>query len=122
MDEVIVRCGRRCLRGSENKKYVEKSIVRPVYGFDYHKHFRRMLVQLLGIVNVERLERRVDSNLRASLVATLSSLKSARDSQAHTHLKGMTVYVNAPSVTLGQFRTVYEGLKEYERIIREIRW
>ena len=50
--------------------------------------------------------------------ATLATLKKVRDSEAHTHIKRATKHVNAPSVTIGQFLPVYEGLLEYDRAIK----
>jgi hypothetical protein len=118
MDDVILRCSTRCLGTSANRRYVKDSIVRRTYGFDYEKHFREMLIRLIGLVNVERLETRVDRGKQARLQAALAALVVVRNSEAHTHLKGVTRAINAPSVTLSQFNDVYEGLVEYDRVIR----
>ena len=77
-----------------------------------------MLIQLIGIVKVERLEKLVDQSKKDQLKATLSILKSVRNSEAHTHIKGVTRHINAPSVTIAQFAVVYEGLIEYEKVVR----
>ena len=77
-----------------------------------------MLIQLVGVVNVERLEQRVDQTKMARFKVTLANLKKVRDSEAHTHIKKATKRVNAPSATIGQFLPVYEGLLEYDREIR----
>jgi len=95
-----------------------QQIVQRTHGFDYDNHFRRMLVQLMGIINVEILEKNVDQIKQAQLKAALSALKEARDSEAHTHIKGVTRRINSPSVTLSQFPVVCDGLLEYDRVIR----
>lgn len=121
MDDLIMRCARSHLKEPINIKKFEDDIVRRTYGFDYKRHFRRMLIHLIGIINVERLERTIDQKKLSSLDSTLKLLKQIRDTEAHTHIKGITRNINAPSVTLNQFQPVYDGLKEFERFIRRAR-
>lgn len=118
MDDIVLRCAMRHLKINSNKEFVRKKIVKRNYGFDYDDHFRRMLCQLIGIINVERLEKNVDQAKKARLKAVLSTLKIARNAEAHTHIKGVTRHINAPSVTLSQFPAVSDGLLEYDRVIR----
>ena len=122
MDDVVLRCSVRSLLEPANRKYVTKKVVRRNHGFSYENHFRRMLIQLIGIVSVEWLERQVDPIKRDKLVATLSALKTMRDAEAHTYLKGVTRHINSPSVTLAQFPDVYDGLREFERVIRSTKF
>lgn len=119
MDDIVRRCAVRCLRAEANRKFVEKEVIKKTYGFDYDTHFRRMLGRVIGISNVEKLEGRLDPSVHAKFVATLSTLKVSRDSEAHTHLKGATKVLNAPSVTLSQFEDVYKGLKAYDHVLRK---
>lgn len=118
MDDVIFRCARRHLKASNNLVFVDKEIIKKTHGFDYERNFRKMLMQLLGLVNVERIEKDVDQNKRMQFTATLTALKLSRDSEAHTHIKGVTRRINAPSVTLSQFPTLYDGLVEYDKVLR----
>jgi hypothetical protein len=120
MDDVILRCSVRCLVELENRKYATKTIVKRTHGFDYEPHFREMMIRLFGLVLVERLERAVDPAKDARMRATLTALYTVRNAEAHTHLKGVTRTINAPSVTMVQFRDVYEGLCEYDRTIRRL--
>ncbi len=122
MDDVILRCASRHLKVSANSDYVQQQIVRRTYGFDYKTHFRKMLIQLVGIINVEKLEKNVDSTKQLKLKAVLSALKTARDSEAHTHIKGVTKSINAPSVTLSQFPTIYDGLTAFDEAIRKTKF
>lgn len=120
IDEIALRYGRRLLRKPVSRVYLEKKIVKPVYGFEYELHFKKVIIGLLGVVLFEQVESKVDQAKRAKLEATLSNLKQQRDRQAHTHLQG-TPAINAPSATIADFKVVYEGLKEFETIIRSLK-
>lgn len=122
MDDVILRCARRHLKDKESIKFVEREIVKKTYGFDYQQHFRRMLIQLLGLINVERIETKIDQSKQISFKATLEPLRKVRDPEAHTHIKGVTRHINAPSVTLGQFPAIYEGLIEFDTVLRKMKF
>lgn len=118
MDDVVLSCARRHLKVAANLSYCENEVVKRTYGFDYHRNFRLMLIRLLGLIAVEKIERQIDVNTHGRMTAALSTLKQQRDSEAHTHLKGVTRRINAPSVTIAQFQPVYEGLIEIDRIVR----
>lgn len=121
MDDVIRRCANRKLENNDNRKYCETDIIGKNYGFDYLS-FRSMLIRLMGLVAVEALERKVDARKYATLKATLSSLKQTRNSEAHTHIKGGTRTLNAPSLTIAHFHLLYDGLQEFELKIRKARF
>ena len=120
MDDIISRCATKHLRKESNKREVAE-IIRMTYGFEYRKHFRRMLIMLLGIIDIEKLERRVDQVKFQRFKSTLGSLKRPRDVQAHTHLRGAMVTLDAPSATKKKFMVVYEGLKEIEVEIKRVK-
>lgn len=117
MDDIILRCATRRLREPKNRGFIKKQVVKRTYGFEYENHFRRMLIQLIGVINVEVLERSVDSTRQAQLQATLSSLKAIRNQQAHTHTKHYSS-ISAPSWTIVQFNAVYAGLLEIDQYLR----
>ena len=121
MDEIIRRCSKRHLKLMANKEMCEDDIIGLTYGFEYKKHFRGMLVRLLGLIAVEQLEQQVDATIRAKMEGALSFLKPYRNTYAHSHLKS-TVTINAPSLTNSKFQPVYDGLLEFERVIRRGRW
>jgi hypothetical protein len=122
MDDVVLRCAYRRLSEKDNKKFVEEQIVKKTHGFDYQPHFRRMLIQLLGIINVERIEKSIDQGKRTKFTAALDGLKSIRNQEAHTHIKGVTRRINAPSVTLGEFSALYDGLLEFETALKRAKF
>lgn len=119
MDDIVLRCAARCIKDPKNRKHVIESIVGGTFGFDYSKHFRKMVMRLVGLANLEQLERRLDATKQAKLASALSALTTARNSAAHTHLRGTTRQINAPSLTLSHFQDVYEGLVEYDVKIRK---
>ena len=119
MDDIIIRCAHRKLKLASSIKFTERQIVKPNYGFTYDGHFRKMLIQLVGIITTEKIERLVDPTISDIFKSQLESLKSVRNSEAHTHLKGFTRSIDAPSATLGRLPSIYSGLNEYDRVIRK---
>ncbi len=77
-------------------------------------------MQVIGLKHVEKIEARADPAKFQTLKATLTTLKPSRNGVAHTYLKGVTMILDAPSVTRGRFVAVYEGLNEIERILRSL--
>lgn len=117
MDETVLSCARKRLKGADNLKSFENDVVRRTFAFDYDK-FRMMLIRLIGLINVERLEAKMDPAIRVKFEATLATLKVARNTEAHTHIKGVTRSINAPSVTISHLQDVYVGLRHIERLLR----
>lgn len=121
MDDIVEKCAHRVLKKSSNKTYVAKNIIRPTYGFEYEKHFRKMLMSVIGLKLIEKLENKVDAVKHTIFTAELNNLKAARNKEAHTHLKGVTRTVDAPSVTITRFHSVYEGLKDIENTLKRLK-
>jgi hypothetical protein len=117
MDSIISECASRTLSEPSNKQYCADSIVKNTYGFEYQKHFRGMMMRLIGLVHVERIERQADAAKLARLEAALQTLKILRDPAAHTHINGMTAKMNAPSFMIGQLTPITDGLQEIERVL-----
>lgn len=114
MDDIVRRIANRKLHDKINRSSVEKKIIKRVHGFDYNDHFRTMLVQVIGLISLERIERKIDSKKLEVMQATLDTLKTIRNLEAHTHIKGATKILDAPSVTKKRFIDVYVGLKDLE--------
>ena len=117
MDDVIRQCAMRYLKDAGNRKYVETMVIKRTYSFDYER-FRLMMISVVGLINVERVEKKLDPSIKSKFEAVLASLKTARDAEAHTHIKGVTRVINAPSLTIAQFADVYQGLKLVETTLR----
>jgi hypothetical protein len=121
MDDVVARCANRNLNLRQNRRYVDKNIIKRVHGFDYHNHFRAMLMQVVGLIMLEKIEKSVNQRKFELMQAALGSLTTHRNTEAHTHLKGTTRRLDAPSMTKNRFLEVYEGLKEFDNELRQLR-
>ena len=102
-----------------NTDYVEKEVVRRTYGFEYDQHFRYMLIRLVGIITTEQIERSISVAVATLFRAELTSLKSIRDSLAHTYAKSIPP-IDAPSRTIARFQPLYEGLMAYDKALRQL--
>ncbi len=119
MDNIAQECANKHLKEPKNIKFV-KSLVKRTYGFHYEDDFRDMLIQIIGIINVEKLERAFDQRKFTQMTSSLGVLKQRRDDQAHTYIKGTTPRIDAPSWTKRRFQDVYEGLRDIESCIRNM--
>lgn len=79
-----------------------------------------MLIQLVGLITVEKLEAKLDPVKFQIMISTLGTLKQSRDSEAHTHIKGVTRVIDAPSLTRNRFTSIYDGLKNIEKELRKM--
>lgn len=120
MDDIILRLAKKHLKQSKNIDFVEREVIKRTYGFDYTRHFRKMLIDIIGIIGVERLEKDIDLIKFQLLISSLDSLKLYRDSEAHTYIKGTTKRMDAPSVTKNRFSDIYNGLKNIDDELRKI--
>ena len=118
MDEIIQTCANRNLKNPDNRKFIEDFVIKKTYSFEYDPHFRRMLIQTIGIIKLEKLERKLDEAKFQPMQAELKNLKKPRDTEAHTHIKGVTKLLDAPSVTRKRFSIIYDGLKDIDDKVR----
>lgn len=122
MDDMIRILAKSYLKEKNNLDYVDDPVIKLTHGFDYNGDLRNMLMRLIGVINIEKLENSVDVNKFHIMKSTLGSLKQCRDVQAHTHVKGTTQRIDSPSLTLNRFQKIYEGLKDVELCIRQMRF
>lgn len=121
MDDVLLRCAKKRLKDPLSVKEVQDRI-KQNSGFHYEYNFRRLLVLIIGLINVERLERSLDQPKFAQMSASLGSLKMIRNAQAHTHTRGVTTTLNAPSWTISQFTLIYDGLIDIDDWLRKAKF
>jgi hypothetical protein len=124
MDDIIRRYANSKLKDTNNKKYVEKKIIRPNHVFLYNedKGFREMLVKTIGIIQLEKLEIKLEKQkIITRLTSALERIIKQRNQAAHTFLKGVTRTYDAPSVTRENFLEIYELLKLFEREIKQLK-
>lgn len=118
-DQIVQGYANRTLSLADNKKFVKKSIIKPNYGFEYHSNVRPMLMKTLGIVNLEKIERKLERTGKITQLETLlGNLKDARNKAAHTFTKGTTITYDAPSVTKANFTNLYNIILELDDEIR----
>lgn len=122
MDDLVFRCGRK-LKKPENESYLVNTIIRPTWGFDYRKNFRKMLIQAIGLATLEIIESAVDGAKFAKMTAALNLLRAARNDVAHTYVKHITVAapIPAPTVVATYFQDIYIGLKDMEAVMKQLR-
>jgi len=122
MDEIITNYCDKKVIALPNKKIVA-DIVKTTYGFEYEKHFRKMLLSLIGVVAFERLEASVNVSIATKFKSHLVTLKNIRDRLAHTYIKGAPGInsLDAPSVTLSRLREIYDGLNEFKKQLNALR-
>jgi hypothetical protein len=115
MDSLVFECGNRHLEETINRDYCNQFIIDKTYGFEYKKHFRFMLIRLVGLISVESIEKLTDQAKSAAMISTLEALKVVRNQVAHTHLKGTARTLDAPSVTTQRFQHVHDGLLDLDQ-------
>lgn len=118
MDEIIEDYSKKLIC-SDNISFVKDKIINKTYGFNYDKHFRPMLMNLLGIINLEQIE--IDLKTSGDLItltATLDTLHKVRCQVAHTHISGITMSYDAPSKIKSYLTTLFSILKQiYSKIM-----
>ncbi len=86
--------------------------VKRTYGFDYERNFIRMVSRLTGVHALDRMDAHLTSRgERHTLLSLLSTLKSERDSLAHTHVAGTTRTYTSPSVAISHAETLFPILR-----------
>jgi hypothetical protein len=88
----------------ENKKYIGE-IIKNNHGFGYNKNFRKLLLNIIGIIELEKVEKKLEDNGSAlqRLRTELGNFKKERDRAAHTHIKEVTERYDAVSLTRSRF-------------------
>ncbi len=119
IDDSILRCANRLLKSRSARKIVEKEVKR-TYGFEYERHFRSLIITLIGIHGFEKVEMCIEPSVLSNFMSALGSLKISRDMLAHTYTKGATSHYDAPSLTLGLYYNVKAGISAYDRALREL--
>ncbi len=118
-DQIVQGYANRCLTNRDNKNFVKRNIIKPNYGFEYHNNVRPMLMKTLGLVNLEKIENKLERTGKITqLVTLLGNLKDARNKAAHTFTKGTTITYDAPSVTRANFTNLYNIISELDNEIR----
>jgi hypothetical protein len=120
MDKIVIDASQRSLASQSHRDYIENSVVKTTYGFQYEAHFRRMLIGVIGLKGVQDMESKVDRALFDPMCGALTTMKPNRNSYSHTYLKGATIAIDAPSVSIQHCLVIYAGLKNIDNVLRII--
>lgn len=119
MDNIVeMHCNRK-LSLKANKVFLKKECIKPVFGFQYDRDFKQMLMSAIGIIELEKIEEELELTGSITVLKTeLSNLKKVRNDAAHTFLKGVTRRYDAPSKLKGSFQKIYPVLKKIDDELR----
>ena len=117
MDAIIENCARNYLTETANRKFVVNEIIRKTYSFSYERHFRPMLMKVIGMVKVEELEGQIDCQNFDLMKSSLGTLMQERNLLAHTFIVGTTPRLGGPSVIIQHLSHVSTGLRDIENYI-----
>jgi len=113
MDDIVLRCAKRCLKSPANKKFIDKT-VSGTHSFEYEA-FRKMLMMVIGLATLEKIEEKLEKTGKISaLKGDLGNLNKSRNQAAHTHTKGTLTTYDAPSKTKYNFERIYAWLTELD--------
>ena len=100
VDDIVLRHAKRKLKENDNFREYKRDFVKKTSGFLYEYHIRGLLMRLIGLIELESLEKNIENDLGkiTILKSQLNSLVSARNIAAHTHLKNVTPLYFSPSV------------------------
>lgn len=121
IDALVLRHAKHILFTTDEYDRYRKEIVDKQYGFHYKDNIVPMLVGLFGRSGVNEFESYHNRVVLEMLKSSLGSLKEARNAYAHTHIKGVTPTVMAPSLLQVYFVRVCDGLNEMELAFRLMR-
>ena len=120
MDGIIDDCANRHLSETKNIEDVRDQVIGRTYGFHYERDFRPMMIQIVGLIKVEELERSLNERKFELLKSTLGTLKAERDRAAHTYLHSGTRNIAAPSTFRTHFQRIQIGLEEVELCLQNL--
>ncbi|MBW6101215.1 hypothetical protein HTY54_17230 [Escherichia coli] len=81
-----------------------------------------MLAQVIGLSSIEKkLKKQATQQKLFTLKATLTSLKTPRNAAAHTFIKGTSMTIDAPSVTLANFIILFDGFKDFKDTMKTMK-
>lgn len=86
MDRVVIDCAQRCNLSTVRLQSVQRDYVKRTYGFDYERHFEKMLTAVVGFKVLEQAETQIGATTLTPFTSALSSLVPLRNHYAHTHL------------------------------------
>lgn len=116
MDSIALRAVKGLLETAPYKQ-ISGSNVSNVYGFEYKKYFRPMMISQIGVSDMELLEKSMGADVDV-LKAKLESFIQYRGCAAHSAKTPSMGAFNDPSVILGDLAVIYPILRRlYSKVI-----
>ncbi len=111
MDAIVLAFARGKIRTNGFQESLQSKIEK-TYGFNYKRHFRPMLVHVLGIIRCEKIQMDLDfSGDLSQLESELDIYERHRNYAAHTHINRILPTYPSPSATIGSLNRIYPILK-----------
>lgn len=105
----------------QNYSHIKDNVIKPNYGLHYDKNFRKMLMCIIGINNLESMEDDLDSHsgYLSTFKSILGSFTATRNVAAHTYTPyaGVTVTYQSPSIVISNIRAITPILQKIEQLI-----
>jgi hypothetical protein len=121
LDVMYDEMTQKLLTSAENKKDMKEKI-KKLYGFSYKQHISKILRLLVGHYGVENLETKLNPKVFAPMISEIENLTISRNKLAHTYTPGATVSIDAPSITIGRFKSILIGMHDYHRTLKKCNW
>lgn len=86
MDRVVIDCANRCNLSALRLQSIQRDYVRRTHGFEYERHFEKMISAVVGFKVLEQAETQIGATTLTPFTAAISSLVPLRNHYAHTHL------------------------------------
>lgn len=123
LEESFDKIARRCVKRKINTPpYTDvlNSIISKNHGFTYKNHFRKMMMSIIGIVEMQKIEQELTHSGEIFILqSTLYTLSIERNKAAHTTMVGAMSTFQAPSVTTNQLKILYPILRKlYSKAVR----
>ena len=104
-----------------NYNHIKKNIIAPNYGLHYEKNFRKMMMSIIDINNLESLEDALESHSAhlSTFKSILGSFTTTRNIAAHTYTphSGFTTTYQSPSIVISNIHTITPILQDIEQLI-----
>ncbi len=119
MDLLVRDTANRCKLSPKYISLVDKKYIEKTYGFEYRKHFEKMLIAVVGYRILEQAETRAGNDL-IKMESILSDLSKLRNHYAHTHFDINSpnpqgyISIPTPTVMINHAKIAANGLTALE--------
>ena len=119
MEKIILSCVIRTTKNITNRDTIKKTVIKRNRGFDYEDHLQNMLIHVVGFRDAKAVESAVTPATITILKSKTASLKTIRNVLAHTYSNDTTTALDAPSITIHNFCSVFKALSEFQDVMKK---